>query len=199
MQILPLLEERLPPPRRIDVPAVIYRDQPQPWKTPRYDPLPRELEPLAQTALRKDPLILARIDNTALSFSVPDLPLIAIEVEPAAPSLILLNPAPRSYVPSRNATRVPTLAISDAPPREIIDPTDDPTHAYGEVALFRLRTALAAIPAAFLRFEIPDPYVGRRPVPLAQPLVDLDPPASPTQRPPLPPLVETKPDGKTGP
>lgn len=184
-----LLKDRLPPPRRVNVPDVKFVDQPQAWRGMRMDRLPRDLEALPRAATRKDPQLLARTETKGLAFSATDVPQLAAELDPRLPEAVRLIPAAKSYVPSKDAARVPELAGQDAPPKERIEAAHDPARTYSETSLFRLRAAIVGVAAPFLKVGIPDPQENARGVGPPAATAEADPPAYATGKPGTAPMT----------
>ncbi len=193
-----LLSAKLTPPARFDVWPVPYVNEPEPWRTLKLDPLPRDISALTRTMIRQEPSTTPPAARADLSLRPLDLPGLPSEIAISAPTPIQVFPLPRSYVPSLDPNAVPFLAISAAPPKEKIDPLANPARAAAETALFHARLLTASLPTAFVKLGLPDPFVQIREVQLNAKLPDLDPAVFPAGQPSRPsfPVVEVPGEAK---
>ena len=181
-----LLEERLSPPRKAEIPAIPYLNAPDPLLGVILEPLPARLIPVPVAAPRKDGLVFIRGDAPDPNLPVRDLPLVAVEMLPAVPKQIRLPAGSRAYRSAPDSTAAAPLAVPEVPRKEQALASDDPTRSEAEAVLLGRRGELLQQPAAFLKLEIPDPFENRRAVQYAQPFADIDPPSPSLTRPARP-------------
>jgi hypothetical protein len=193
-----LLSAKLIPPARFEVWPVPYVSEPEPWRTLKLDPLPRDISALTRTIIRQEPSTTPLAVRAGLSVRPLDLPGLPGEMALSGPTPIQAVPLPRSYVPSADPNAVPFLAVSPAPPKEKIDPAANPARAAAEMALFRARLLAASLPTAFVKLPLPDPFEQIRAVQFTTKLPDLDPALFPAGQPSRPyfPVMEAPGEGK---
>jgi hypothetical protein len=187
-----ILAAKLSPPSQFEFRPVPYISEPKPWRTLRFDPLPRDTALLTRTLIPNDPWPLTPTALPGLSLKSLDLPSLPHEIAPSVPTPLVVSPQPLSYVPSPNADQVPFLAVSPAPPKEKIDAASDPSRASVGVALFQPRFMATPFPTDFLKLAIPEPFEQIRAVQLNYTLAEFDLTLFPAGRPSQPhfPLIE---------
>jgi hypothetical protein len=193
-----LLSAKLVPPARFEVWPVPYVSEPEPWRTLKLDPLPRDISALTRTIIRQEPSTTALAARAGLSLRLLDLPGLPTEFALSAPTSIQVHPLPRSYAPSADANAVPFLAVAAAPPKEKLDPAANPARSAAEFALFQVRLLAASLPTAFVKLALPDPFVQVREVQLTTKLPDFDPALFPAGQPSRPnfPVIEAPGEAK---
>ncbi len=193
-----LLSAKLTPPARFEVWPVPFVSEPKPWRTLKLDPLPRDISALMRTIFRQEPCMALMTARENLSVRLLDLPGLPSEIALMIPAPLQVFPLPRSFVPSADPQRVPFLAVSVTPPKEVIDPAINPVRAAAESALFQARRLAAPLPTAFIKLAIPDPFEQIRAVQLTSKLPDLAPALFPAGQPSQPhfPAIEVPGDVK---
>ena len=193
-----LLSLKLVPPAQFDVWPVPCVDEPEPWRTLKLDPPPREISALTRTMIRQEASTIPLAPRAGLSLRPSDLPGLPPEIAHSAPTPIRIFPLPRSYAPSPDANAVPFLPVSAAPPKEKIDPVANPARPAAETALFHARLLAASLPTAFVKLALPDPFIQIREVQLNAKFPDLDPALFPAGQPSRPsfPVIEAPGEGK---
>jgi hypothetical protein len=187
-----LLAAKLTPPSQFEFRPVPFVSEPKPWRTLRFDPLPRDVASLTRTVIPNEPRTNPRAPLSGLYLHALDLPELPREIALSVPTPIAVHPQPLSYVSSSRAEDVPFLAVSAAPPKETLDAANDPARQSATLSLFQARLLTNLLPAPFIRLAIPEPFEQIRAVRLTYQLPDQDLSLFPAIRPSQPhfPVLE---------
>ena len=187
-----LLSEKLTPPARFDLLPLPFIGEPKAWRSLRFDPLPRDLVRLTPALVPPNPRLSSLPARAGLSAHSQNLPGLPREIALALPSPISVQPLPRLFVPSADPNGVMPQITAAGPPKEKIDPGDDPARRAADEALFRLRLLPVTSATLFVNLVLADPFEQIRAVRLTHAISDLDPSLFPAGRPAQPhfPIIE---------
>lgn len=178
------LEDRLTPPRQVPLPPVPFVSEPTTRKPTRLDRGAEPAPPLAD--LTTPPRLLPSEKPRTVKDRTPlDAPPLAADLTPRLPQAIWFSITARAWAMSPDANY---LLPKGPGGNELPAPTSDPTVETSHRLVIGSTPPLRDQPAPPVNLSAPDPFEAARAVRLRTPPGELDEPASPTQRPPLPPL-----------
>lgn len=178
------LEERLGPPRQAPLPPVPFVAEPKPRPPTR---LERAFEPSppAPEMATTPRLLPSEKPRTVKERSPGDTPPLAADLSPTFPSALHFA----AGLPARAVSPDPGYLAPRGPGgNELPSITSDPTVDASRQGVISISSPLRDQPAPPLNLSLPDPFENARVARLRNLPSEVDEPAAPTQRPPLPPL-----------